>query len=149
MHTINTKSSAKNLVCLIKANKNFKFFIDEVERPPPLVEENSENDKQYILTPEYVWYKIGEYDRETLKMKLKAHYENPTKSPFTSKEELDKAFDILKYRSPTISQLRWVFDLNKCKGCFPQAFWNLTSSESRFEVEDKTGFEYELTNISD
>lgn len=149
MHTVHVKSTNKNLVCLIKANKDFKFFIGEIELPPPLVEQNNENQKQYILTPEYVWYKIGEYDREILKLKLKAYYENPKKSPFSSDKELDKAFDILKYRSPTISQLRWVFDLNKCKGCFPQAFWNLTNSESRFEVDDKDDFKYEFINISD
>lgn len=156
MNTIFLSDTKRGLVCFIKANKPFKLFINDAELPEPLVEQNLNGTKQYTLNPEYVWYKIGEQDREILKYKLAVHYQSSEENTNTNKlcafkteEEAKKAEDVLIFRSPTINQLRWVLDLNKCKGCFPQAFWNLQAATVKFEVndDDYNSFEYDVVFI--
>lgn len=122
--------------CLIKANQPFTLSIESFKLPPAVKE-----GEEYVLTPEYVWYELGKQDRKEIRIKLDRGV--------LTEEEVKKAKDVLMYRSPTISQLRWIIDLNKCRGFFPQAFWNLTKSnvEIHYDDDEKVEFKYEVVSI--
>lgn len=125
--------------CLIKANQPFTLSIENFKLPPAVKE--GQGEYKYILTPEYVWYELGKQDRNEIQDKL-------NKGGLTE-EEVKKANDVLMYRSPTISQLRWIIDLNKCRGFFPQAFWNLTKGNVEIHYANDTDdeFKYEVVSI--
>lgn len=131
----------------IKANRPFRVWIDG-KYTLPLPEENRDGKFTHILTPEYCWYKLGKDDRQGIKEQLKKHYD---KEAEMTTEQVKKAKDVLKFRSPTFSQLMWIVDLNKLdvnKICFPQAFWDFT--QTKVEIEPSHGenqFEYEIISI--
>lgn len=118
--------------CFIKANRPFRVWIEN-KYTLPLPEEDRDGQFTHILTPEYCWYKLGKDDRNGIKEKLKKHYDSEIEM---KDEEVKKAKDVLKYRSPTFSQLMWILDLNKSKGYFPQPFWDFTKAKIEIEPAD-------------
>lgn len=156
MAKIPIKEEEKVRACYIKANRPFRIWIED-KYTLPLPEQEKDGKFTYILTPEYCWYKLGKEDRDGIKEKLKKHYNKTTYSIDTNKEEemtpeqIKKAKDVLKYRSPTFSQLMWIVDLNKLdikKVCFPQAFWDFTKAKIEIEPSEADNeFEYQIGSI--
>ena len=141
------KDSEKVRACFIKANRSFSVIIDGKYKLP-LPREERDGKYTHILTPEYCWYKLGKEDRKVIKEKLIKHYNNELEM---TAEQIKKSKDVLKYRSPTISQLMWIVDLNKSKGYFPQPYWDFT--KAKIEIEPMSNnqcnneFEYKIGSI--
>lgn len=112
---------SKGKVCYIKANKQFTLKINDFEFPAPL--EYNGNKYKYMLTAEYAWYKVGEDERACIRKAVEDSY-----SQQCDNEKISKMVDILKYRSPTETQLKWIELLNKCRIPIPQPFWNFDNA---------------------
>ena len=139
---LSLKSTEKGKVCYIKANKKFRLHLNGYYLPFS----KSERDGKWteILTAEYCWYKIGKLDRNDLKLQLKQHLDNEIQ---LTEKEIKKIKDVLKYRSPTLSQMRWLIDLNKANNFLPQPFWNFSDIDVKIEPYDNKNnniFEYQV-----
>lgn len=144
MSGISINESEKVRACFIKANRSFSLMIDgKYTLPPP--EEERDGQYTHILTPEYCWYMLGKDDRRIIKERLLKHFNNEIEM---TPEQVKKSKDVLKYRSPTISQLMWIVDLNKSKGYFPQPFWDFTNAKIEiYPVPGNNEFEYKIGSI--
>ncbi len=137
---ITLKESEKGRVCYIKANQKFILHIDGHDLPSSIKEQDGKWSD--ILSAEYCWYKIGKLERSELKKQLLKHLDHQIE---LNEKEVKKIKDVLKYRSPSLSQMRWILDLNKANGFFPQPFWDLTKSEVYLKpCDNKIIFDYKI-----
>ena len=137
---LSLKESEKGRVCYIKANQQFILHINGHDLPLSVKEQDGK--WSHILSAEYSWYKIGKIERSELKKQLLQHLDNQI---VLNEKEIKKIKDVLKYRSPSLSQMRWILDLNKANGFFPQPFWDLTKSEVYLKPQNnKITFEYKI-----
>jgi hypothetical protein len=111
------------------------MFVNGHRLPSPVIVNN-----KYILSAEYAWYMIGEEDRKALRDKKNSDHSD------YSEKEAEKIKDVLSYRSPTETQLKWILDWNRFKVIFPQTFWDFSLLTVDIKPEGD-GFKYKLGTL--